>query len=77
MAHVDTLLQLKPKFEDENQWHDFLNFIDSHKARGDAIELLLQWEIHLLKCLDMNSDWHNNNGHYFSTEMRASSSQFQ
>ena len=77
MARVDTLLQLKPKFEDENQWQDFLNFIDNHKVRGDAIEIWLQWEIHLLKCLDMNNDWHNNNGHYFSTEMRASSSQFQ
>ncbi|MBP7370508.1 MAG: hypothetical protein KA902_03625, partial [Arenimonas sp.] len=72
-----TLLQFRENFETETQWQDFLQFMDSHKVRGNPDELWLQWEIHLLECQAMKPEWHGQDGHYMSSEMRASSAQFQ
>ena len=77
MASANVLLQLKAKFESDNQWQDFLSFIESHKVRGDATELWLQWEIHLLKCQSTKNEWHSNDSYYLSSEIRARSAQFQ
>ncbi len=77
MADQDTINQLKPNFTSHEQWQQFLSFIDTYKVRGCAQELWLQWEIHLLKCADLNKNWHNNNSHYLLTESRTSPSQFK
>lgn len=77
MASANALLQLKEKFESDQQWQDFLNFIESQKVRGDANELWLQWEIHMLKCQSMKNEWHSSDHYYLSSGMRASSTQFQ
>jgi hypothetical protein len=77
MAHQDTLTQLKPKFTAVEQWQKFLSFIDSQKVRGDAQELWLQWEIHLLKCQSVKTQWHSQGDRYVRTNVTTRKTLFQ
>lgn len=77
MASQYTLMQLKPKFTADEQWHEFLNFIDTQRVRGDAQELWLQWEIHLLKCQAVKSSWQSQDARYVRSEVTSNDSLFQ
>lgn len=77
MAHQDTLTQLKSKFTAEDQWQEFLSFIESQKVRGDAQELWLQWEIYLLKCQSVKTQWHSKDDRFVRTNKATSNTLFQ
>lgn len=77
MANQYNLTQLKSKFTTDEQWHEFLSFVDTQRVRGDAQELLLQWEIHLLKCQAAKPSWHKQVDRYVSSEGITNNSIFQ
>ena len=77
MVHTDILNTLKPKFADDRGWQDFLVFLDSHKVRGSATELWLQWEIHLLKKQAATNGWNPVARRYAAPERLSGASIFQ
>ncbi len=77
MAHQDTLSQLKQKFSSDEQWQEFVSFIKTQKIRGDARELWLQWEIHLLKFQVCKPQWHSQEGRFVRSDTVASYTLFQ
>jgi hypothetical protein len=77
MVRKDILNELKMKFTDERGWQDFLGFVDSHKVRGDAKELWLQWEIHLLKTQAAGREWSLLDRRFMAPGMKDRSPLFQ
>ena len=77
MLRTDILNELKMKFTDERDWRDFLCFIDSHKVRGDARELWLQWEIHLLRTQTAGRAWSALDRRFMAPAMKDRSPFFQ
>ncbi|HWS40457.1 MAG TPA: hypothetical protein VN247_04095 [Arenimonas sp.] len=77
MAHQDTLDQLKQKFASDELWYEFLAFIDSHKVRGCAQELWLQWEIYQLKCQAAKTQWQSHDSRFMGSEAVTNLALFQ
>lgn len=77
MVHADILDSLKPKFTDDRVRQDFLAFLDSHKVRGSATELWLQWEIHLLKKQAAANAWNPVDRRFSAPERLSGASIFQ
>lgn len=65
-----TINQLRPRFRNERDWTDFLAFVDQRKVRGDAEEIWLQWDIHLLSRQDSHGTWHGHGSRYLSEAFR-------
>jgi hypothetical protein len=64
--------QLKPRFQNDMEWNDFLAYIENRKVRGDADEMWLQWEIHLLSRQDSLGSWHSHGSRFLSESFRLS-----
>ena len=64
--------QLKPRFQSDIEWNDFLAYIENRKVRGDADEIWLQWEIHLLSRHDSQGTWHSHGSRFLSESYRLS-----
>lgn len=64
--------QLKPRFRSDMEWKDFLAYIEIQKIRGDADEIWLQWEIHLLSRQDSLGAWHSHGSRFLSESFRLS-----
>lgn len=77
MVRADILNELRLKFADERDWRDFLGFIDSHRVRGDAVELWLQWEIHLLRTQAAGREWSALDRRFMAPGMKDRSPLFQ
>ena len=77
MPHADILNTLKPKFTSDRDWQNFLVFLDSHKVRGGATELWLQWEIHLLKKQAVANDWNPVSRRFAAPERLSGATIFQ
>jgi hypothetical protein len=77
MAHQDTLAELKQKFASNDEWQEFLSFIDSQKARGGSQELWLQWEIYLLKCQANKVRWKSQDSRFSTSTTPQNLTQFQ
>lgn len=73
-AHID---QLRARFNNDGDWSLFLAFLESHKVRGCATEIWLQWEIHLLKQNAIANEWRPVNQRFVSAERQSSNSGFQ
>lgn len=65
-----TINELKSRFQNEHEWSDFLAFIEDRKIRGDAEEIMLQWDIHLLSRQDCQGTWHSHGSRYLSESFR-------
>ena len=59
MDRDNILEQLKPRFSQHGEWLQFLAFVQSQRIRGDAEEIWLQWDIHLLQRQSAHLPWHN------------------
>lgn len=77
MVRDDILNELKTKFPDERDWRDFLVFIDTRKVRGGAMELWLQWEIHLLRTQAAERGWNALDRRYMAPGLKDRSPLFQ
>lgn len=77
MAHQDTLAELKQKFASNNEWQEFLSFIDEQKVRGGSQEIWLQWEIYLLKCQANKAQWQSQDSRFSTTKKPQGLTQFQ
>lgn len=61
--------QLRPRFRNDGEWALFLAFIEDHRVRGDAEEIWLQWDIHLLKRQAGQRPWHSQDNRFLPESM--------
>lgn len=71
MIRDDILEQLRPRFPNAARWQEFLAFAEQRKVRGDAEEIWLQWDIHLLQRQSVQGPWHSDMQHFLPASATA------
>ena len=67
----DTLInQLRPRFSNDREWSEFLDFIEDRKVRGGADELWLQWDIHRLTQQAGHQPWRRHDHRFLPEAIR-------
>ncbi len=72
MDRSSIINQLKPRFQNEGEWMDFQAYIEVQKVRGNADEIWLQWEIHVLSMQDSHGAWQSHGSRYLPESFRLS-----
>lgn len=71
MNNDAVLNQLKPRFGSEREWTAFLSFVKARKIRGNAEEIWLQWDIHVLVQQAGHTPWFRHDNRFLPESFRT------
>jgi hypothetical protein len=65
------LNQLRPRFGGEREWAVFLAFVEARRIRGNADEIWLQWDFHVLMQQAGHAPWHRHDNRFLPETFRT------